>query len=160
MEQVETVRELSTKIEFPKEIICEDEVKLTLGATGVRKKWLFSVYAYGLYYCEEKAKVELQRWNTYEVDELTTNLSFYNALIIGKFDKGVKMVLARDVNGADLQTAFEESLSPRVKHYAKEYSHGHNKKDKRFVSFCSPTSEMRNDQIGIRYDSIVMLILI
>ena len=130
------VKEPTTKIEFPKEInTCEEgdanNVKLILGSTGVRKRWFFSVYAFGLYYNEEKAKEDLARWNTYDVDELTTNLSFYNALINGNFDKGIRMVLSRAVDGSDLQTAFEESLRPRVIHYAKEYSHGHNKKDKR-----------------------------
>src|SRR3990167_6063198 len=121
-------KESSTGILFPtKYRVNGDDSDLVLGSVGVRKRWLLNVYAFGLYYHPEKAEQELKRWNTYDIEELFTNLSFYNALISSKFDKGIRMVLARTVKGADLQTAFEESLRPRVNHYANEYSHGHNK---------------------------------
>jgi hypothetical protein len=123
--------EPSTKIVFP--ATYEGSTgQLQLGSVGVRKRWLLSVYAFGLYYDMNGASEELQRWNTYDMDELASNLSFYYALIGSKFEKGIRMVLARSVKGSDLQTAFEESLRPRVQRYAAQYSHGHKQANKRF----------------------------
>eukprot|EP00276_Gloeochaete_wittrockiana_P017246 CAMPEP_0184344650 /NCGR_PEP_ID=MMETSP1089-20130417/13134_1 /TAXON_ID=38269 ORGANISM="Gloeochaete wittrockiana, Strain SAG46.84" /NCGR_SAMPLE_ID=MMETSP1089 /ASSEMBLY_ACC=CAM_ASM_000445 /LENGTH=229 /DNA_ID=CAMNT_0026674583 /DNA_START=51 /DNA_END=736 /DNA_ORIENTATION=- len=107
------------------------ENTLQLASVGIRKRWMVSVYSFGMYFDAKTAKPEIERWNTYDIDELSTNLSFYNALIGSKFDKAVKLVLARTIKGSDLQEAFEESLKPRIVHYVKEYSHGHNQESKR-----------------------------
>ena len=126
-------REPATKILFKGEMTPTGGSTLTLGSTGVRKRWMFNVYAFGLYYNVEQAREELKRWNTYDMDELVTNLSFYDAVISSKFEKSLRMVLARTVKGADLAIAFEESLRPRVHRYANDHSHGHNRNSKEYV---------------------------
>jgi hypothetical protein len=123
-------REPATNILFAGEFTPVGGSALVLGSTGVRKRWMFNVYGFGLYYNEEQAREELRRWNTYDMEELVTNLSFYNTIISSKFEKGLRMVLARTVKGADLAIAFEESLRPRIQHYVDDHSHGHNKQSK------------------------------
>ena len=136
--------EPATKILFKASFSPDKDVKaLTLGSTGVRKRWMFNVYAFGLYFDPDQAKEELTRWNTYDMDELVTNLSFYHAIIGSSFEKGLRMVLARTVKGSDLMVAFEESLRPRVQRFASQHSHGHNRTNKEldfiffFYSICN-----------------------
>lgn len=105
-------------------------IDLHLGGVGLRKRLIFSVYAFGLYFDPIAAKPELERWNTYDLEDLVTNLSFYKALISSKFTKATRMVLLRNVKGNDFKAAFEESLGPKVQKYAKEFSHGHNQASK------------------------------
>ena len=132
MEFESDVKERSSGIIFPSTLSPSGSTTdLKLGSVGAKTKWWLPVYAFGLYYEPEKASVELQRWNTYDMDELATNLSFYNALLSSKFDKAVRIVLAKAIKGTDFRSDLEENLKPRVKHYSEEYSHGHNKKDKR-----------------------------
>jgi len=142
----ESVREASTGIEFPTKLEDVGGEPLTLGSTGVRKRFLFSVYAFGIYFEEHAARAELERWNTYDMDELRTNLSFYNAVAGSNFDKAVRMVLHRTIKGNDLRVAFEESLRPRVKRYAEIYSTGHSKKNQRKIQNSGLVSlkEFRN----------------
>ena len=66
-------------------------------------RWFFNVYAFGLYYDAEKAQKELQRWNSYDIDELRVNMSFYQNLISSTFCKAVCMKTARNIKGADLK---------------------------------------------------------
>lgn len=126
------MKEPNTGIVFPATLSPDGE-ELTLGTVGVRKRFLFSVYAFGIYFHESNAREELNRWDTYDMDELRTNLSFYNAIISSQFSKAVRMVLHRAVNGNDLRIAFEESLGPRVRHFGEIYSKGHNKVNARKI---------------------------
>lgn len=120
--------EPSTKISFTENFAPDSNSKsLKLGSIGLRKRWFRNVYAFGLYFDPEQASEELKRWNTYNMDELVSNLSFYNAISGSNFEKGIKMVLARAIQGSDLRVAFEESLNPHVERYAAIFTRGHNK---------------------------------
>jgi len=143
----DSVREPTTSIVFPAEFDpAEDGTRLKLASVGVRKRWMFSVYAFGLYYNEEGAKRELARWNTYELDELRVNVSFYNNLTSSHFCKAVRLVLARNARGSDLRVAFEETLRPRIQRLANTFTHGHAKVSKEYVP--SPARSLARSLVG------------
>eukprot|EP01095_Lingulamoeba_sp_RSL-Kostka_P006660 TRINITY_DN20_c0_g1_i1.p1 TRINITY_DN20_c0_g1~~TRINITY_DN20_c0_g1_i1.p1 ORF type:complete len:243 (-),score=68.09 TRINITY_DN20_c0_g1_i1:79-807(-) len=105
--------------------------RLTLGGVGLRKRWWRSIYSYGLYFQEKEAHKELHKWNSYELDELITNLSFYNAIMYSKFGKAVKITLARNIEASELKLAFKEALKDRIKKYQSIFSKGYNQENKR-----------------------------
>lgn len=126
---MQDIVESSTKISFNGSYAPENEKPLSLGSVGVRKRWMFNVYAFGLYFDPENARSELKRWNTYNMEELVSNLSFYNAICVANFEKGLLMKFARSVKGSDLQLAFEESLKPHIDRFTKVFVRGHNKQN-------------------------------
>jgi hypothetical protein len=138
----DSIREPTTSIVFPTEFDpAEDGTILKLAAVGVRKRFMYSAYAFGLYYNESAAKQELARWNTYELDELRCNVSFYNNLVASNFSKAIRLVLARNARGSDLEVAFEGSIRPRIQRIVKKITHGHSKGSSEYVAailhYCS-----------------------
>ena len=116
-----TVLEPETEIEFP---IWLDHAKLEderhhLCGTGVREKTIFKVNVYGFaWYVERESAVKFLR------EELSPKMtlkkarkekSFSQAMLSDKFNKSMRWVMARDVDGEDVAEAFDEFLEPGIR---------------------------------------------
>ncbi|KAG6548003.1 hypothetical protein Mapa_010437 [Marchantia paleacea] len=92
--------------------------ELVLAGVGVREKKIaflkVKVYAIGLY-VDPAAISSLEAWKSKGSSELVKDESFSKALIDVPFEKSLRIVLARDVDGATFWGALGETLAPRLK---------------------------------------------
>ncbi len=127
----ESVREPSSKVEFPVTLTAERLAKgvtpdakgaapvmpdMQLTGTGLRTKTWFDikVYAMGLYVDGKQARAKLAAWSGKNAKQLGEDQTFYSALLKDDFGKTLRLVMCRDVDGDDMAEAFDDSLGPRM----------------------------------------------
>lgn len=119
-----TVVEPETEIDFP---IWLDHEKLGwerhhLCGTGVREKTIFKVNVYGFaWYVDRDNAVKHMRKDL--GDKMTLKKAykdkrFTRAMLSDKFNKSMRWVMARDVDGEDVAEAFDEFLEPGIRRIA------------------------------------------
>ncbi|KAG6544006.1 hypothetical protein Mapa_014529 [Marchantia paleacea] len=108
-----------TNIKFSKSTNAPGASKeLVLAGAGVREKKIaflkVKVYAVGLY-VDPGAISSLEAWKSKGTSELEKDESFFKALIDIPVEKSLRIVLARDIEGAQFWGALGEALAPRLK---------------------------------------------
>ena len=88
----------------------------SLAGAGVQQATLFriNVYAFGLYVDREAARAALADYAGRPAPRLAGDEGFYRRLLELEFAMSLRLVLARDLTGADIATAFDEALRPRL----------------------------------------------
>ena len=119
-----TVIEEETDIPFPiwMDMFSEDKKKAErhhLCGTGVREKYFIGVDVYGFaYYVEkEKAIPVLKKAYTKDISQkkLLKDKRFHKAVMSDSYNKSMRWVMARDVDGEDVAEAFDEFLEPGIR---------------------------------------------
>lgn len=108
-----------TNIKFPKSTIAPGaSTDLVLAGAGVREKKIaflkVKVYAVG-FYVDPKGISSLDAWKSKGTSELEKDESFSKVLIDIPVEKSLRIVLARDIEGAQFWGALDEALAPRLK---------------------------------------------
>lgn len=113
--QGSAVTEPNTKVPFPIELQTPAGVQ-ALAGTGVRTRTFLQVkvYAFGLYVDPAGARTALGAWRGKTANDLNHDRSFYEALLKGTFPVTMRLVMTRDVGGAQMAEAFDGALAPRV----------------------------------------------
>lgn len=113
--QGSAVTEPNTKVAFPVELETAAGMQ-ALGGTGVRTRTILQVkvYAFGLYVDPEGARSALSAWRGKSANDLAHDRSFYDALLKGNFPMTMRLVMTRNVGGAQMAEAFDGALAPRV----------------------------------------------
>ena len=93
-----------------------DTTPQSLAGAGVQQATLFriNVYAFGLYVDREAARAALADYSGRTAPRLAEDEGFYHRLLELRFAMSLRLVLARDLSGADIATAFDEALRPRL----------------------------------------------
>ena len=104
--QAPAVTEPNTKVAFPVEIQTPAGT-LALAGTGVRTRTMLKVkvYAFGLYVEPAGARTALAGLR---------GEALYDELLKGSFPMTLRLVMTRDVGGAQMAEAFDGALAPRV----------------------------------------------
>ena len=106
-----------TGIHFPAALTPPgDTAPQWLAGAGVQQATLFriNVYAFGLYVDREAARAELADYAGRTAARLAEDGKFYRHLLEQEFAMSLRLVLARDLAGADIARAFDEELRPRM----------------------------------------------
>lgn len=90
-----------------------------LAGAGIQQISLFriNVYAYGLYVDRAAARATLADYAGRAAPRLAADEDFYRRLLALEFAMSLRLVLARDVAGADIGRAFDEALRPRLERW-------------------------------------------
>lgn len=92
---------------------------LTLMGVGARIKEVLmvdvNVYAVGMYVDAAAAQGALAAWQGKSSSDLRKDAAFRKALLDPGFDKSLRLVMARDVDGDTMMEAFDEALKPRTR---------------------------------------------
>ena len=93
-----------------------DTTPQSLAGAGVQQATLFriNVYAFGLYVDRDAARAALADYAGRPAPRLAEDEGFYRRLLELEFAMSLRLVLARDLSGADIVTAFDEALRPRL----------------------------------------------
>jgi hypothetical protein len=118
-----TIKESSTGARFSGSVKAAGQ-KHQLTGVGVRTKTVFevNVYAVGLYVDRGQAKSQLASFKGKGAGALMKDGGLRSGLLKPTLGKTLRLVMARDVDGEDMQEAFDDSLRPRLK---KAASQGH-----------------------------------
>ncbi|HXM39037.1 MAG TPA: chalcone isomerase family protein [Gemmatimonadales bacterium] len=113
--QSPAVTEPNTKVSFPIEIETAAGMH-ALAGTGVRTRTFLQVkvYAFGLYVDPASARTALSAWRGKSANDLAHDQSFYDTLLKGSFPMTMRLVMTRNVGGAQMAEAFDGALAPRV----------------------------------------------
>jgi len=115
------VKEPETGILFPSFLQApqgEKSVRQDLLGLGAREKTIFkiNVYAMGLYVDLAAALPVLKKAvGEKTLKQAKKDKAFHAAFLNDDFGKTLRWVMARDVDGADIAEAFQDSLEPRIK---------------------------------------------
>ena len=86
--------------------------------TAIREVTIFivtvQVYAFGLYVERGAARASLARYAGRPAASLAQDASFYERLLALEFAMTLRLVMTRDVAGADVGKAFDDALRPRL----------------------------------------------
>lgn len=87
-----------------------------LAGAGIQQFSLFrvNVYAFGLYVDRAAVRARLADYAGRPAPRLAADQGFYRRLLELEFAMSLRLVLARDVAGADIARAFDEALTPRI----------------------------------------------
>ena len=87
-----------------------------IAGAGIQQYSLFriNVYAFGLYVDRDGARAALADYAGRPAARLAEDAAFYRRLLKLEFAMSLRLVLARDVPGADIARAFDEALRPRL----------------------------------------------
>ena len=89
-----------------------------LTGAGIREVTVFivtvQVYAFGLYVDRQAARATLAGYASRPAESLMEDAAFYRRLLDLEFAMSLRLVLARDIAGADIGKAFDEALRPRL----------------------------------------------
>ena len=87
-----------------------------LAGAGIQQATLFrvNVYAFGLYVDRAAARTALVDYAARPAPRLAEDEGFYRRLLELEFAMSLRLVLARELSGADIATAFDEALRPRL----------------------------------------------
>ena len=123
-EEVPTVIEAETEIPFPVYIDLAEDERQHLVGTGVREKFWIDVYGFGVYVDKPSAtrimRAAFEKASAAEDDDVATAI-IEGAVLDNAFNKTMRWVMARDVEGEDIADAFDDSLGPDInKLYAKD----------------------------------------
>jgi hypothetical protein len=123
-EEVPTVIEAETEIPFPVYIDLAEDERQHLVGTGVREKFWIDVYGFGVYVDQSSAapimRAAFEKASVTEDDDVATAI-IEGAVLDNAFNKTMRWVMARDVEGEDIADAFDDSLGPDInKLYAKD----------------------------------------
>jgi len=122
-----TVIEDETDIPFPiwMDVFAENKDKAErhyLLGTGVREKYFIGIDVYGFAYYVEKEKALPKLKAAYNADlnmkKLLKDKAFHKAVMSDSFNKSMRWVMARDVDGEDVAEAFDEFLEPGIRKLA------------------------------------------
>lgn len=114
-----SVKEASSGELFPLQWTASKGIMHQLVSTGIRKKFIFKVYAFGLYLDQAEAQKILEKWRKISPKKLATNEKFLASLLGGKIGMTVRWVMTRDVDAEDIAEAFADGLEPRLKELLK-----------------------------------------
>lgn len=92
---------------------------LMLTGTGVREKFFFNVYTVGLYLDPLRVHHELADFRGDDGKALSKNADLYRALANDALPKLLRLEMNRDVDAEDMREAFQDSLAPRIKKFAR-----------------------------------------
>lgn len=120
----ETVNERSSGVPFPTRLAAPSGGEQMLMGTGIRTRTVLKVkvYAFGLYVDGAGARSALETFAGKDHKALTSDRSFYAALLEQRFPMTLRLVMTRDVGGEDMAEAFDGALRPRVQRAANEQS--------------------------------------
>ncbi len=123
-QEVPTVLEEETEIPFPVYIDITKYERHHLVGTGVREKFWIDVYGFGIYVDKAAAtpimKAAFDKASKVDDDDEAIVI-IDAALLDNRFNKTMRWVMARDVEGVDIADAFDDSLGPEInKMYAKD----------------------------------------
>ncbi len=119
-----TVIEDETDIPFPiwMDMFAEDKKKSErhhLLGTGVREKYFVGIDVYGFAWYVEKKKALPALKESYSkgisMKKLLKDKRFHNAMMSDTYNKSMRWVMARDVDGEDVAEAFDEFLEPGIR---------------------------------------------
>lgn len=118
-----TVIEPETDIAFPIWMDLEelDGERHHLCGTGVREKTIFKVNVYGFgWYVDRDAALPILREaaGKLSLKKALKDKKFHKAFLSDKYNKSMRWVMARDVDGEDVAEAFDEFLEPGIKRLA------------------------------------------
>ena len=87
-----------------------------IAGAGIQQYSLFriNVYAFGLYVDRDGARAALADYAGRPAARLAEDAAFYRRLLKLEFAMSLRLVLARDVPGADIARAFDKALRPRL----------------------------------------------
>jgi hypothetical protein len=113
--QTADVAEPNTGVKFPVELQTPAGVQ-RLAGTGVRTRTMLQVkvYAFGLYVDAAGARAALGAWREKSSADLARDRALYQELLKGGFPMTMRLVMTRDVGGAQMAEAFNEALGARV----------------------------------------------
>jgi len=97
-------------------------VRHNLAALNVRKKFVFKVYGFGLYFdlAAMAADADLKKAaGDSSVKELKKDKAFHQAMLSDNFGKSLAWTMVRDVDAEDIGEAFDDQLEPRIESKAK-----------------------------------------
>jgi len=119
-----TVVEPETGIDFPIWMDVLKGERHQLCGLGVREKTIFRVNVYGFgYYVDRDKAVKVLRKAGGERMTLKKALKdqrFVNQFMAGDFNKSMRWVMARDVDGEDVAEAFDDFLDPGIRKLARD----------------------------------------
>ena len=123
-EEAPTVLEAEPEIPFPVYIDLAEDERQHLVGTGVREKFWIDVYGFGVYVDKSSAapimRAAFEKASAAEDDDAAIAI-IDAALLNNAFNKTMRWVMARDVEGEDIAEAFDDSLGPDInKLYAKD----------------------------------------
>ena len=123
-EEVPTVLEAETEISFPVYIDIAKGERQHLVGTGVRERFWIDVYGFGVYVDKLSAapimRAAFEKASAVEDGDAAIAI-IDAALLNNAFNKTMRWVMARDVEGEDIAEAFDDSLGPDInKLYAKD----------------------------------------
>jgi len=109
------VTEPNTNVKFPTELQTPAGAQVLTG-TGVRTRTMLKVkvYAFGLYVDSAGARAALSAWRGKSAADLARDQSLYGELLKGAFPMTLRLVMTRNVDGAQMAEAFDGALGPRV----------------------------------------------
>jgi len=109
------VTEPNTNVTFQTELQTAAGVQQLTG-TGVRTRTMLhvKVYAFGLYVDSAGAHAGLGGWRGKSASDLARDKSLYQELLKGAFPMTLRLVMTRNVGGAQMAEAFDDALGPRV----------------------------------------------
>lgn len=109
------VVEPNTNVSFATELQTAAGAQLLAG-TGVRTRTVLKVkvYAFGLYVDGSGARAALAPWRGKSPADLAKDQALYGELLKGAFPMTLRLVMTRDVGGAQMAEAFDGALAPRV----------------------------------------------
>ncbi len=113
--QGSVVTEPNTNVTFQTELQAAAGVQQLTG-TGVRTRTMLhvKVYAFGLYVDSAGARAGLGAWRGKSASDLARDKSLYQELLKGAFPMTLRLVMTRNVGGAQMAEAFDDALGPRV----------------------------------------------
>ena len=87
-----------------------------LAGAGIQQATLFriNVYAFGLYGDRDAARAALADYAGRPATRLAEDETLYHRLLELEFAMSLRLVLARDLSGADIAKAFDQALRPRL----------------------------------------------
>jgi len=121
--QAAEITEPNTKVKFPVVLTAAtggaaaaggDDQALT--GTGVRTRTIakVKVYAFGLYVDPAGARSALAAWRGKKASDLWDDQAFYDVITKGSFPMTLRLVMTRDVGGAQMGEALSDALGPRM----------------------------------------------
>ena len=89
-----------------------------IAGAGIRELTVFivtvQIYAFGLYVDRAAARASLAGYAARPAASLAQDAGFYRRLLELEFAMSLRLVMTRDVAGADVGKAFDEALRPRM----------------------------------------------
>ena len=107
--------EPNTQVKFPLELPAAGGAQALTG-TGIRTRTIakVKVYAFGLYLDPAGARSALAAWRGKKASDLWDDQAFYDVITKGSFPMTLRLVMTRDVGGAQMAEALSEALSARM----------------------------------------------